>query len=233
MTKPTTVVAVFLSLGLILAAAARAQLPPPPTISPALQPNMPHHPLPRLERLRDGEPQLGCPVTLVEGLGAVTARHCGVGGREPRDLAVRFGSESRRVLGAVVPDERATEDGQLVRPQHDWAILELEAPPTDAHVFAYVGRAGLIAADRVSPLLKLGPGRQPEGPPDRGACWPVEVAPGGVVFAFRCTDGTRPGRSGSPLLVRTGDGWGFVGIHVADASTPQGTIGIAIVPPPR
>ncbi len=214
-----------------LGGAASAQLPAPPTLGPELGPALPRHPLPRFDLSGDGAERLGCPVTLVEGLGVVAARHCGAhAGRS----VIRFGNERRRVIDVVVPTT-AVEDanGRFARPQHDWALLALERPLPAADRFAYLGRAGLVGAGRDMPLLKLGPGPRPTDPPEIGRCWPLEATVGGEVFTFRCTGGTGPGRSGSPLLQRTAEGWAFVGMHVAEFKGPDGsTIGIAIVPPP-
>ena len=213
---------------------ARAQLPGPPTLAPELRPPAPRAPLARLETLKDGASQLGCPVTAVDGLGAVTARHCGIGRPgTTRGLTVRFGELRLSVVAARVPEASAYDaSGRFAQPQNDWAILELDGRPPRGQTFPYVGRAGLVLADRYNPLVKLGPGRNPNDGPLSGACWPTEIGMDGLVFAFRCTDGTGPGRSGSPLLVRTGHGYGFVGIHVAEYDGPEGKTGIAVVPPP-
>ncbi|MFW5680896.1 MAG: hypothetical protein ACOC3D_11565, partial [Pseudomonadota bacterium] len=154
------------------------------------------------------------------------ARHCGV---RREGLGVRFGEVRRRVVGVVEPSDPTHVDGRFVHPEHDWAVLRLDGPPPAVTPFVHVGRAGLVAADRFNPFTKLGPGR--DGRPVRGACWPLDIAPNGRIFTFRCTEGTGPGRSGSPLLVAAGERWGLVGIHVAEFDSPAGKVGIAIVPP--
>lgn len=217
---------------LALPAMPQAQLPAPPAVAAILGPPPPRGPLPRLERMRDGAPDLGCPVTFVAGLGAVTARHC-AGNLIEAHTQVRIGDARSRVLGARLAAESPFDDnGRLRHPQHDWAVLDLAAPVPPTDVFTYVGRAGLVGADREHPLVKLGPGATPAAPPNRGACWPTDVGMGGYVFAFRCSSGTGPGRSGSPLLVATETGYGFVGIHIAEFDGPLGKTGIAVVPPP-
>ncbi|TVQ29929.1 MAG: hypothetical protein EA356_15545 [Geminicoccaceae bacterium] len=217
-------------------APAAAQLPPAPTWNPELRPNMPRQPLPRIARQRDDEWRLGCAATVVEGLGVVTARHCGFGRAQipVGSVAVQFGEERRRIVGATVPSEPFQVEGRPMQPQFDWAILEVEGPLPAVDRITYVGRAGLVTASRTAPLTKLGPGRGgPNAAPADGPCWPLEIGMGGTVFTFQCRDGTGPGRSGSPLLMRTADGWGFVGMHVAEFDTPEGKVGIAIVPPRR
>jgi hypothetical protein len=217
---------VGVALALLVGAPTAAQLPPAPARSAELGPAPPRDPLPRLEWQVDGAWQTGCVVTLVEGLGVLAARHCGV----RRDgLRVRFGEERRTVVGAVLPPSPSHVEGRYVHPEHDWAILELDRPPPPMESFPFVGRAGLVGADRFHRLTKLGPGggRAPE----RGTCWPLEIAPNGRVFTFRCTEGTGPGRSGSPLLVALADRWGLVGMHVAEFDGPEGRTGIDIVPP--
>ncbi|MFW5681128.1 MAG: hypothetical protein ACOC3D_12745, partial [Pseudomonadota bacterium] len=77
-----------LLLAVLAAAPTAAQLPPAPSLAPELGPSLPRDPLPRLDWEIDGERRSGCVVTLVEGLGVVAARHCGV---RREGLGVRFG----------------------------------------------------------------------------------------------------------------------------------------------
>ena len=130
----------------------------------------------------------------------------------------------------LAPDLRLDADGAPADPLTDWAVLTLERP---------LGRPGLRpmpfagAADRArggqgAALARIGYGRdRPHLPVLVEPCRLLGVGAGGRLLLHDC-DATY-GDSGSPILMRTGDGYAMVAMETAMLRAAGDVVGAALV----
>jgi protease YdgD len=183
--------------------------------------------------LRDGKGP--CSGVLIEPRTVLTVGHCVAGGRpwraKPAErLTVMLDGRVYAVATVRIADQSPfTPGGSIGDLRNDWAFLELAERPTVDPV-PYGGTAAARRAMAVDePLFKVGW----VGDERRRdvACTILELDADGRLLSFRCPGGAGQGRSGSALLVRTGERYEVVGVQSAEAKSAFATIGVAVVRP--
>jgi protease YdgD len=128
------------------------------------------------------------------------------------------------------PALRLAPDGVPADPLTDWAVLELERPIAGPGLkplpFAGAGERERVAQGAA--MARVGYGRdRPHLPVIVEPCRPLGMAETGQLVLHDC-DATF-GDSGSPLLVRTDQGYAVIGLQIMVLRTGRGPMGAALV----
>jgi protease YdgD len=176
-----------------------------------------------------------CSGVLIEPRIVLTVGHCVAGGSPWRAqpvgrLSVALAGTSYAVGNVRIAEQSPfAPDGAIGDLRHDWALLELAAPPPIDPV-PYRGTAAArraLALD--NPVFKVG--WRGQDLKREVACTILEIEPDGRLLAFRCPGGAGEGRSGSALLVRSGRSWEAVAVQSGEAQNAFTAIGLAVFAP--
>ncbi len=171
----------------------------------------------------------------------LTAGHCvpadaGPGPIAQSRLAVELGGKVHDVRRIDRAGPRAADADPVERAIcSDWAALRL-AEPAAATPLPYRGpRPAQDAFGADAPAMKAGYVPGAEGTPELKrdyACFVRGLHKGGCAFLYRCPGGAGAGRSGSPVLMRAGNGYVLLGVQTGTIQQDGRELGVAVMPPP-